>query len=115
MRGEAMAQSMRADPRKARIGRGPSFERLEKSLPGHRAAQPRDENRRDATRNFLLSPLAVISWIQNLVAAVEIGLQGANRRTAHRHHPLLAALAEHNDGAGGKVHLIDLQTDQLRN
>src|SRR5271156_5409934 len=47
MRGEAMPQCMRADPRESRIVGGPSFERLEKSLPRHRASEPRDENRGD--------------------------------------------------------------------
>ena len=51
--------------------------------------------------------------IENLVAAIEVRLQRANRGAAHRHHPLLAALAEHDDGAGREIHLIQLQTDQL--
>src|SRR5208283_1505040 len=59
MGGEAMAQSVRADPRQPRIGRGPSFERLEKSLASHRAAQPCDENGGNAARHFLLIALAV--------------------------------------------------------
>src|SRR5271168_4251942 len=59
MRGEAVAQRMRAYPCEPRIGGGPSLERLEKSLPGHRAAKTRDENGRDAARNFLQSLLAV--------------------------------------------------------
>jgi len=51
MRGEAMAQGMRADPCKTRISGGPSFERLEKSLPGHRAAESRNENREMCIRD----------------------------------------------------------------
>src|ERR1700735_3461944 len=89
MRGEAMPQCVRADPCESRIVGGPSFERLEKSLPGHRAAEPSDEHRRDATRN-LLFVLAVDGRIENFVAAIEISLQSANRGAAHRHHPLLA-------------------------
>src|SRR5208282_5460934 len=76
----------------ARIGGGPSFERLEKSLPGHRAAEPRNENRRDAPRDFFPAAPAVVGRIQNFIAPLEVGLQRANRGTTHRHHPLLTAL-----------------------
>src|ERR1700732_1560314 len=55
MRREAMAQRMRADPCESRIVGGPSFERLEKSLARHRAAEPRNKNRGDAARDFLFS------------------------------------------------------------
>src|SRR5271156_2387120 len=72
---EAMAQSVRADPCESRIGSGPSFEGLEKSLAGHRATEPRDENRGDAARNFLHAALAVARRIENFVTAIEIGFQ----------------------------------------
>src|ERR1700733_2155768 len=68
MRGEAMPQCVRADPCESRIVGGPSFEGLEKSLPGHRAAEPSDEHRRDAARNSFLA-LAVDHRIENFVAA----------------------------------------------
>src|SRR5260221_8978955 len=44
MRREAMAQGVRADPCESWIARGPSFQRLEKSLSSHRATEPRYEN-----------------------------------------------------------------------
>src|ERR1700722_3190941 len=113
MRRKTMAQRMRTDPRESRIIGGPSFERLEKSLAGHRAAEPRDEYGGYTARNFLFSVIVDNRRIENLVAAIEVGLQRANRGTAHRHHPLLAALAKHDDRARREVHLIQLQTYQL--
>src|SRR5258707_8724675 len=106
MRGEAMPQRMRADPCESRIVGGPSLERFEKSLPGHCATEPRDENRRDASRDFLLATLVVGHGIQNFVAAFQVGLQCANRGATHRDHPLLAALAEYDDRAGREIHLM---------
>src|SRR5260370_1967347 len=46
MRREAMTQRMRADPREPRIARRPSLQRLEETLPSHRAPQPAHEQRR---------------------------------------------------------------------
>src|SRR5208282_4635520 len=115
MRGEAMPQGMRADPSEARLAAGPSFERLEKPLPGHRAAEPRDENRGYATRDFFFAALSVAGPVEDLVAPLEVSLKRANRGATHRHHPLLAALAEHDDRAGREIHLVHLQADQLRN
>src|SRR5882757_4749623 len=88
MRREAMPQCMRAHPRQARIVERPSFERLEKSLPGHRASEPRDEHRGNAARDFSFPALAVwwIRRIQNIVAAHEPRFQCSNRRATHRNH-----------------------------
>src|ERR1700722_20141311 len=113
MRREAVPQRMRADPCESRIVGSPSFESLEKTLPGHRAAEPCDEYGGDAARNFLLAALAVVRRIENFVAGIEVGLQRANRSTAHWDHPLLAALAENDHRAGREIHLIQLQTHQL--
>src|SRR5580704_11250869 len=113
MRREAMAQRMRAYPCESWIVGGPSLEGLEKSLAGHRAPEPRDEYGGDAARNFLLAALGVVRRIENFLAPIEVSSQRANRRAAHRHHPLFAALAEHDDNAGRQIHLMQLQTDQL--
>ncbi len=70
----------------------------------------------EARRGTFFAPRFLVTRrIENLVAALEISLQRANRGAADRHHPLLAALAEHDDDAGREIHLMQLQSDQLRN
>src|SRR6267142_4514977 len=114
MRREAMAQRVRTHPREAWIVRRPSFQGLEKSLPGHRASEPRDEHSGDPARKFLSRALAVVRRIQNIVAAREPRFQCSNRRAAHRNHPFLSALAEHDHDARVEIHLMQLQADQFR-
>src|SRR6266404_1840258 len=78
MRRETMTQRVRTHPREARIGGRPPCERLEKSLPGHRASEPRDEHFGNASRDFSSRALVVARRIQNIVAAREPRFQGAN-------------------------------------
>src|SRR5487761_113604 len=84
---ERMAQRMRTDPRGARVASRPLLERLEKSLPGHRAPQPRDEYgvgpaHRGAALARTLRRLPKVG-----VAALQIGDQRARRRAADWNQP----------------------------
>src|SRR5579863_9132677 len=100
MRRKAMAQRVWANPSEARIARGPSLERLEKSLPRHRPPQPRDKDRRARPHRGRFgtpAPATVNRCMRGLfqcrlLPRDEIRLERAPRCTADRHDALLVAL-----------------------
>ena len=103
VRGEAVAQRVRAHLRSEPGGRGVALHDLVEPLAGQAAAALVDEQAR----------LPAVAD-QSPAPALEVGGERAGRSGADRHEPLLGALAAGAQDAGLEVDVTRLELDRLR-
>src|SRR5689334_13279439 len=103
MRGERVAQRVRAHPPLEAGGARVALDDLVEALAGKPAAAAVDDEARLVAQTDERGP-----------TAVEVRARGEHRLAADRHDPLLAALAAGAQDAGLEVEIRDVERDCLR-